>query len=258
VALKIASSSFCISDHLFHGGAARAANRWFSLLNSHGWNVQRIAGDSCAQDTLLLTGKPRRGIWRLGEYLTSRRNGRKKKVDFKLEEILQEKPCSFIWFHNIAGGEKWGWSEEMVAVASKYAPVLWTLHDMWALGNDDLSYWEVNSGVESGRWKGAEQSGPKVKRCQGEKAGSREKSRVSRVCGEVGIYPVTLTAPSKWLADLTNKLTGHECAFLPNPIDLKTFSPGDRACLPAAMGAARGRRGSFSWRGLFGRPKEGV
>jgi len=53
---------------------------------------------------------------------------------------------------------------------------------------------------------------------------------------------VTLTAPSKWLANLTKKLTGHECAFLPNPIDLKIFSPGDRA-------AARRR---------FGLPEQGM
>ena len=52
---------------------------------------------------------------------------------------------------------------------------------------------------------------------------------MEKVCGEPGKYPVTLTAPSKWLADLTKKITRQECVFLPNPIDLKTFSPGDQA-----------------------------
>jgi glycosyltransferase involved in cell wall biosynthesis len=104
----------------------------------------------------------------------------------------------------------------MVLIARQYAPVLWTLHDMWALGEGSKSYWQEDSVVEGGR--GQEVKGEGLKG-----------SRVQRVCGESAKYPVTITAPSQWLADLSKKLTGQECNFLPNPIDLEIFSPGDRA-----------------------------
>lgn len=112
----------------------------------------------------------------------------------------------------------------MVLIARQYAPVLLTLHDMWALGDSSESYWEIESVVEGRRWKGA-----KVEKLRGLGVEGLRRSRVEKVCGEPGKYPVTLTAPSKWLADLTKKITRQECVFLPNPIDLKTFSPGDRA-----------------------------
>ena len=150
--------------------------------------------------------------------------------------MLQKEKPDLIWFHNIAGGGKWGWSEDMISIARQHTPVLWTLHDMWALGTDEQSYWEVDTVVEGERGQGVEQSGPKVKRCDGEKVGSREKSRVSRVCGEEGKYRVTLTAPSRWLAELTRKITGCSCEFLPNPINLKSFSPGDRTAARRKLG----------------------
>ena len=231
-----------LQDHLQAGGAARAAGRWAQLLEGAGRSVEQVAGDEPSPSGHCLTGKPARGWGRLREWFTGRMDGRVIAVNRQLEQLLAKEKPLLIWFHNLVGGGKWGWTEEMLAIARGHAPTLWTLHDMWALGDDDQSYWEVNSGEESGRWEGAEQRGPKVKRCEGEKAGSREKSRVSRVCGEGGKYPVTLTAPSKWLSNLTKKLTGHECAFLPNPIDLRTFSPGDRA-------AARRR---------FGLPEQGL
>jgi glycosyltransferase involved in cell wall biosynthesis len=217
-----------VQDHLKNGGAARAAGRWAGLLRQRGKNVVQVAGDESPKGGHLLTGKPARGLGRVSEWFNGK-GGRKSTVEAKLHSILQTVRPERIWFHNIAGGGKWGWSEEMVIIARQYAPVLWTLHDMWALGDSSESYWEIESVVEGGRLKGAKQSGLKVKMCEGEKAGSKEKSRVSRVCGEDRKYPVTVTAPSQWLANLTKELTGQECVFLPNPIDLKTFSPGDRA-----------------------------
>lgn len=225
-----------IQDHRFLGGAARAANRWSDFLETEGFAIQRMTGDQAEGKGLVLTGKPPRGLGRLFEHFTDRRSARKTKVDQYLENLLQKEKPDLIWFHNIAGGGKWGWSEDMIAIARQHAPVLWTLHDMWALGTDEQSYWEVDTVVEGERGQGVEQSGPKVKRSEGEKVGSREKSRVSRVCGEVGKYRVTLTAPSRWLAELTRKITGCSCTYLPNPINLKSFSPGDRTVARRKLG----------------------
>ena len=216
-------------DHLNAGGAAKAANRWVNLLKNQGVTIRQITGDEKPLKGSLLTGKPTRGWGRVLECFGDRSLSRKLEVDRQLESILSKEKSDLVWFHNIAGGGKWGWSEEMVLLARQYAPVLWTLHDMWALGEGSESYWQEDSVVEGGR--GQEVKGEGLKG-----------SRVQRVCRESAKYPVTITAPSQWLADLSKKITGQECDFLPNPIDLKIFSPGDRA-------AARRR---------WGLPEEGL
>ena len=216
-------------DHLNAGGAAKAANRWVNLLKNQGVTIRQITGDEKPLKGSLLTGKPTRGWGRVLECFGDRSLSRKLEVDRQLESILSKEKSDLVWFHNIAGGGKWGWSEEMVLLARQYAPVLWTLHDMWALGEGSESYWQEDSVVEGGR--GQEVKGEGLKG-----------SRVQRVCRESAKYPVTITAPSQWLADLSKKITGQECDFLPNPIDLKIFSPGDRV-------AARRR---------WGLPEEGL
>ena len=95
----------------------------------------------------------------------------------------------------------------MISIARQRCPVIWTLHDMWALGDSRESYWQKDSVVGSGR---------------------RHGSRVQSVCGKPGKYPVILTAPSRWLAELAKEWTGMDCVFLPNPIDLEIYSPGNR------------------------------
>lgn len=217
-----------VQDHLKSGGAARAAGRWARLLAKAGREMRQVAGDEPSGTGLLLNGKPPRGWPRILEWFGDPARGRKSTVKKNFEELLSHEKPDLVWFHNLAGGVKWGWSEEMVTMARGHAPVLWTLHDMWALGDGSESYWEQDPAVESGRWKGAERSGPKVQKCEGEKVGSGEESRVSRVCGENGKYPVMLTAPSHWLAELSKKMSGVGCAYLPNPIDLEIYSPGDR------------------------------
>ena len=212
-----------IQDHHFLGGAARAANRWSDFLETEGLTIQRMTGDQAEGKGLVLTGKPPRGWGRLIEHFTDRRSARKTKVDQCLENMLHKEKPDLIWFHNIAGGGKWGWSEDMISIARQHAPVLWTLHDMWALGTDDHSYWEVDTVVEG-------------ERGQGKKAVGFQGSRLQSVCGEAGKNRVTITAPSRWLAELTRKITGCSCTYLPNPINLKSFSPGDRTVARRKLG----------------------
>ena len=199
-----------VQDHQGSGGAARVAGRWARLLGRAGHPLMQAAGDEAASAGFLLTGKPPRGWRRVVECFTGQKEERKKKVEQRLGELLAKESPDFVWFHNIAGGGKWGWSEEMISLARESSPVLWTLHDMWALGDSRESYWQEDSVVESGKWKGA------------------GKSRVERVCGKPGKYPVTLTAPSQWVAGLAKEWTGMDCVFLANPIDLEIYSPRNR------------------------------
>ena len=205
-------------DHLHHGGAARAAGRWFRLLREKGWPILQLAGDVVPREGDRLTGKPPRGWTRLAELFLGPA-GREKRVYRRLNSFLQDARPEKIWFHNIAGGAKWGWSEEMIQIAREHAPVLWTLHDMWALGDGNESYFEetnVRNQIKT--------------------------SRLLNICTASGRYPITLMAPSKWLADLTKEMTEQKCWHLPNPMDFQVYSPRDQA-------AARRR---------FGLPEKGV
>jgi len=197
-------------DHLKAGGAAKVANRWVDLLKKQGATIRQITGDEKPLKGSLLTGKPTRGWRRVLECFGDRSLSRRLEVNQQLESILSKEKADLVWFHNIAGGEKWGWSEEMISIARQRSPVIWTLHDMWALGDSRESYWQEDSVVESGKWKGA------------------GKSRLEGVCGKPGKNPVALTAPSRWLAELAKEWTGMDCVFLPNPIDLEIYSPGNR------------------------------
>ena len=194
-------------DHLNAGGAAKAANRWVDLLGKQVVKVRQITGDEKPLKGSLLTGKPARGWGRVIECFRDRSLSRRLEVNKQLESILSKDKSDLVWFQNIAGGEKWGWSEEMISIARQRSSVIWTLHDMWALGDSRESYWQKDSVVESGR---------------------RHGSRVQRVCGKPGKYPVTLTAPSRWLADLAKEWASIDCVFLPNPINLEIYYPGNR------------------------------
>ena len=194
-------------DHLNAGGAAKAANRWVDLLGKQVVKVRQITGDEKPLKGSLLTGKPARGWERVLECFRDQSSSRRSEVNRQLTSILSKEKSDLVWFHNIAGGGKWGWSEEIISLARQRSPVIWTLHDMWALGDSRESYWQKDSVVESGR---------------------RHGSRVQRVCGKPGKYPVTLTAPSRWLADLAKEWASIDCVFLPNPINLEIYYPGNR------------------------------
>jgi glycosyltransferase involved in cell wall biosynthesis len=206
-------------DHLKAGGAAKAAIRWVDLLKKDGVTIRQITGDEKPLKGSLVTGKPTRGWGRVLECFRGRSLSRRLEVNQQLESILSKEKPDLVWFHNIAGGGKWGWSEEMISIARQRSPVIWTLHDMWALGDGEGGYFDETS-VRGGI------KGP----------------RVQKLCMGLGKYPIVLTAPSKWLADLTTEMTEQKCWHLPNPMDFQVYSPRDQA-------VARRR---------FGLPKKGL
>ena len=208
-----------VQDHLRSGGAAKAAGRWAKLLRTKGLAVQQVAGDQGGAEVFQVSGKPRRGQPRIVELFMGSAGLRKRMAQQQLICLIDREKPDTAWFHNIAGGRKWGWSEEMISLARQRSPVIWTLHDMWALGDGEEGYFDETS-VRGGI------KGP----------------RVQKLCMGLDKYPIVLTAPSKWLADLTTDITGQKCWHLPNPIDFQIYSPGYQL-------AARRR---------FGLPEEGV
>jgi len=97
-----------LQDHLNAGGAAKAANRWVDLLGKQGVAVQQITGDEKPFRGSLLTGKPARGWERVLECFRDQSLSRRLEVNQQLESILSKEKSDLVWFHNMAGGRKWG------------------------------------------------------------------------------------------------------------------------------------------------------
>lgn len=195
-----------LQDHIATGGAAIAASRYADKLGTMGYQVTVAAGDGTGgSDRLRLTGKPPRGLGRAVEFLlpgSFRKKWRKNRIDNLWRAALEKTRPDLIWVHNLHGGQKWGWHSGMVETALKECPVVWTLHDMWPLG-DGPPYFqekEISSRFATSPL-GAVTRNTK----------NREQLR--------------LTAPSRWLTDLANRAYPAGCQPLPYVLNLEEFCP---------------------------------
>lgn len=174
-----------------------------------GHHVSVVAGNVVGNaGEVGLTGKPPRGLGRVLESLapvTLRKRMRKTRVDKQWSTILEKIRPDLIWTHNLHGGQKWGWHGGMVETAMKECPVVWTLHDMWPLG-DGLPYFpekEISNCFANSPLFALTKN-----------IENRERLR--------------LTAPSKWLADLANRALPACCQRLPYVLNLQEFYPALR------------------------------
>jgi len=195
-----------LQDHASTGGAAIAASRYAENLGSMGYQVTVAAGDDAGEaGRLRLTGKPPRGLGRALEFLLPgpfRKKWRKKCVDHQWRIVLKNIRPDLIWVHNLHGGQKWGWHSGMIDTALKESPVVWTLHDMWPLGDGSPYFQEI----EIPNRFGNSALGAVTKNSK-----NRERLR--------------LTAPSRWLTDLANRAYSAGCQPLPYVLNLEEFCP---------------------------------
>lgn len=205
-----------LQDHWETGGAARAANRFAAGLRALGVEIGLAAGDrGGGQDGYLVTGKPARGWGRVRELFSnenSEQKSRENRANASWKEAIRDFQPDLIWIHNIQGAFKWGWSLNMVGQALSSAPVLWTLHDMWSLG-DGPSYFSESELQQ--RWNRSLlcQLKPKM-----------EKGRC------------ILLTPSVWLRDLVRSVCPSRCEAWPNPLDLGLFHPSPREKVRQELG----------------------
>ena len=130
--------------------------------------------------------------------------------------------CEVINLHNLHGGY---FSLPVLPLLSRTAPVVWTLHDMWAFtGNCIYSY-------GCGRWRVGCGSCPRLEdypvlrkdRTRWLFRLKREMYRWSRLA---------IVTPSQWLAHLASEsplLGNFPVRCIPNSLDVERFSPVDRA-----------------------------
>jgi len=209
-----------LQDHRETGGAARAANRFASGLRTLGVEVGVAAGDRAGERSdYLVTGKPNRGWGRVRELFSaedSKKKSREIRANKSWRTAIRDFRPDLIWIHNIQGAFKWGWSLEMVDLALSSAPVLWTLHDMWALG-DGPSYFSESELQQ--RWN---------------------RSPLCQLKPEMENGRCILLTPSVWLRDLVRSVCPSRCEAWPNPLDLGLFHPGPREGIRRELGLGQG------------------
>jgi glycosyltransferase involved in cell wall biosynthesis len=128
-----------ISDHESQGGAAQSASRLAeALCDSH--EVVRIVllADGLPHPwrtvTLGTESAVARWLKRLPRKLWNDRFPWPNTPAFvgrQLRGLLRRLRPDVVNLHNLHGGADWGWGVHIANVAAEFAPVVWTLHDMW-------------------------------------------------------------------------------------------------------------------------------
>jgi glycosyltransferase involved in cell wall biosynthesis len=195
-----------VQDHLYLGGAAKAALRMRSICQDLGHETLSVHGDRSVlpeRPTQIINGKPE--LWdRILEVLfgKARQNQhRQVRAKNRLRQFLKRNPQDLIWFQNIAGAEKWGWSCNWIREAVSHAPVIITMHDMFYLGVKESYVWDRP--IEPTRFAGLE---PKD---------LEDLIRAKRLF---------VNAPSDWLRELAKRLYGIDAGKLLVPLLPKQFA----------------------------------
>jgi glycosyltransferase involved in cell wall biosynthesis len=129
-----------ISDHETLGGAAVSTSRLAeALCKEH--DVARIVlfpdGRSHPWQTFVVGTESSLARWarRVPRKLWPEKNPYPNTAAFvahQLRRLLRELRPDAINLHNLHGGADQGWGVHMAAVCAEFAPVVWTLHDMWS------------------------------------------------------------------------------------------------------------------------------
>jgi glycosyltransferase involved in cell wall biosynthesis len=195
-----------VQDHLFLGGAAKAAIRMRSICQDLGHETLSIHGDKAQlpeQASRIIHGKP--SLWdKLWEipFGKARQNQRRQaRAITRLRQFLQRNPQDLIWFQNIAGAEKWGWSFDWIREAVNHAPVIITMHDMFYLGVKESYVWDRP--VEPTRFAGLE---------------------LKELKDLIWAKRLFVNAPSDWLRELAKSLYGIDVGKLLVPLLPEQFA----------------------------------
>ena len=192
-----------VHDHLFLGGAAKAALRMRSICQDLGHETLSIHGDKAELNqwpSNTIHGKSGL-VGKLWESLFDGVPGdqlRKVRATTRLRQFLQRNPQDLIWFQNIAGAEKWGWSFDWIREAVNHAPVIITMHDMFYLGVKESYVWDRP--VEPTKFAGLE------------------------LKDLIWAKRLFVNAPSDWLRALTKSLYGIDVGKLLVPLLPEQFA----------------------------------
>jgi len=148
-----------VHDHLFLGGAAKAALRMRSACQDLGHETISIHGDKVELKQFRSCAVHGKAGWldKFTEMCFGRGQmdkSRQLRAKTRFRKFLRKNPQDLIWFQNIAGAEKWGWSCNWIREAVNHSPVIITMHDMFYLGVKGSYVWDQS--IEPTRFAGLE------------------------------------------------------------------------------------------------------
>jgi glycosyltransferase involved in cell wall biosynthesis len=129
-----------VSDHGLQGGAAVAGSRIALSIERHnpGDSLQRItffAEGTASQPLWYEEGELKRQAYRFPRKILPTSFPRPNSEAFAAQRLrakLAELRPDIINVHNLHAAAPWGWGPHLVEVCLEFAPVVWTLHDMWS------------------------------------------------------------------------------------------------------------------------------
>ncbi len=119
-----------------YGGAAISASRLAEAFIQSGHKVSRIVslGDNQPHPWSTYQLSPSTWGWGLAKIFPERFASRLLIPDIlrKFKRLLDDLQPDIIHIHNIHGAVSSFWNVELIRICGDYAPVVWTLHDMWS------------------------------------------------------------------------------------------------------------------------------
>lgn len=233
-----------LSDWEARGGAAAAAGRLAEGLRATGVQVTRLAAFPArhrGRQGALYVGAPGfllRRVARRAAPLALRvvldRLARPA-AEQALEQALRRLCPDVVHLHNLHGGIGAGWSPRLAAVAARYAPVVWTLHDMWPITGRC-----VYSGACMRFITGCDAACPTAHDYPALPPHLVGPAWEERRALADAIPHLTAVAPSAWMARLARAglWSRRRVVHIPNGLPLTRWRPIDRAEARRALGLA--------------------
>ncbi|MCI0376989.1 MAG: glycosyltransferase [Gemmataceae bacterium] len=243
-----------LSDHETAGGAAIAASRLAEALarnqrvtrlvffpdgKAHPWRTIAFCREA-PWKTLL-----RRGMRKLFRPKTPLPNSPGFAAE-QLRKSLRSLRPDVISLHNLHGAMPWGWGPELAAVCAEFAPVAWTLHDMWSFTGRCAYAFDCEKYIT-----GCDETCPTAEEAPAlprEQIATAWQTRRRIVAPTLRVGPLptpTLrvgstmaVTPSRWLAGLARRgfWSAARIESIPNGVALDVFRPMEQALARRTLG----------------------
>jgi glycosyltransferase involved in cell wall biosynthesis len=237
-----------VSDHEVLGGAAQSTCRLAEGLCRHE-SVSRVVlhpeGEHHPWRTLPLVREEsalRRQALRVPRRIWPARFPRPATAAFaagQLARRLRRLRPDIVNLHNLHGAATWGWQPELAAVAAQFAPVVWTLHDMWSFtGRCAYSYDCERFRTGCGPDCPSPDEPPRLPAADIAPAWARRRALFRDLPGLVAV------TPSRWLAREAQRglWAGHRVEVIPYGVPTEAYRPLPRAEARRALGLEPNQR----------------
>jgi glycosyltransferase involved in cell wall biosynthesis len=225
-----------LSDQESGGGAAIATSRLAEALVGLGAEVIRVVGKPDGRrhpwkTEPLMTARERLAMTVMGKIAGGLRMWVVRwATSHRLKALLARIQPDVVNVHNL---HSVGWGAELAALGARYAPTVWTLHDMWSFtGRCAYSYdcRRFISGCDGSCPTPGEY--PSLDPAQIARAWKLRRQLFAQHADLVGV------CPSDWLAQEARAglWAGHRVEVIPNGLPLDRYVPLNRGLARAALG----------------------